>query len=312
MNRTHPRLRAAVCVGALVIGIGLLSACSSRAITTVADVGAAPSTPTAQTYGYTGDTQSVTVPAGVTTASVVVIGAAGGAASAFGSTYGTPGGRGAKISGTLAVTPGDVLTLCVGGVGGVNDSNKAFGRGGWSCGTAASAGTVCNGTFAGGDGGSSKGATGTHWDGAGGGGASAILQQSSGAPLVVAGAGGGAARAGGGGDGGKDTGGNGVMDEMQQTPAHGGASGTAWSAKGQSPHKTTWNAAGLGGGGGGGGGGCHNGQGGLVDSNDALINGGSAGGGNSLVTALSAVTAAVGATGAAGSITITFTTSSAG
>ncbi len=55
-----------------------------------------------------GGVQNWTVPTGVTSVSFAVAGGAGGGFDA------TPGGKGARTTGTLAVTPGDVLTIYVG------------------------------------------------------------------------------------------------------------------------------------------------------------------------------------------------------
>lgn len=60
-----------------------------------------------QTFNYTGSMQTFTVPAGVTSMTVDVRGAQGGDAN------GT-GGLGARMTGTLAVTPGEVLSILVG------------------------------------------------------------------------------------------------------------------------------------------------------------------------------------------------------
>ena len=61
------------------------------------------------TNGSDGSPQTYTVPFGVYSLSVVANGAAGGDASTNG------GGRGGKVEGLLAVTPGQVLTITVGG-----------------------------------------------------------------------------------------------------------------------------------------------------------------------------------------------------
>ncbi|MEV5572486.1 hypothetical protein AB0L06_20780 [Spirillospora sp. NPDC052269] len=65
-----------------------------------------------RTFGYTGAPQSLTVPEGVCELTVDAFGAAGGDA-----VYGSPGGRGGGVHGTALVSPGDVLTIDVGGAG---------------------------------------------------------------------------------------------------------------------------------------------------------------------------------------------------
>ncbi|MFH1005199.1 MAG: glycine-rich protein [Bacteroidota bacterium] len=75
------------------------------------------------TFAYTGAAQNFTVPTGVTSINVDVRGAQGG---------GT-GGTGAKVVATLTVTPGQVLQINVGGMGG-------SGTGGWNGGGSGSGG----------------------------------------------------------------------------------------------------------------------------------------------------------------------------
>ncbi len=66
------------------------------------------------TFSYTGAAQSYTVPAGVTSIAVDMMGANGGTGY---SGYGN-GGKGGRLTGTLSVTPGQVLSIYVGGRGG--------------------------------------------------------------------------------------------------------------------------------------------------------------------------------------------------
>jgi hypothetical protein len=76
-----------------------------------------------KTFSSTGKEQEFKVPAGVTSVEVVAIGAGGGEPSAV-----SPSGRGAVVSGTLVVTPGETLYVEVGGAGG--ESNGGFNGGG--------------------------------------------------------------------------------------------------------------------------------------------------------------------------------------
>jgi hypothetical protein len=98
-------------------------------------------------YGYTGSEQSSVVPLNVTNLQVAVTGGTGGSSGrATGS-----GGRGAQISGTLAVVPGETLYLEVGGDGGNGPTFASTeAAGGFNGGGAAGAGDE---TDAGGSGG---------------------------------------------------------------------------------------------------------------------------------------------------------------
>jgi hypothetical protein len=130
--------------------------------------GAGEALPYHHTFHYTGAKQSFKVPAGVTSITVVALGAAGGAISSY---YKTNGGSGGRVHAVISVSPGEMLYVFVGGIGFV----KSY---------------VGYGGFNGG------GDAGPDWFGFGGGGASDIRQ--GGATLrdriIVAG--------GGGGDGG--------------------------------------------------------------------------------------------------------------
>ena len=73
-------------------------------------------------FGFTGGEQTTTVPAGVNSVTVYLSGAQGGAGrSGAGSIGGSPnspggtGGLGGRVRGTLAVTPGSLLSIWVGG-----------------------------------------------------------------------------------------------------------------------------------------------------------------------------------------------------
>jgi hypothetical protein len=166
----------------------------------------APSAPlSTETFGFLGPVeQPVGVPRGMHVAEVRVIGGKGG--STYSSTARQPkslvtGGEGAQVSGTIAVIPGQYLTLRVGGYGGDADSNLNPGRGGW--------GATGNGGRGGGS---------SSIDGAGGGGASSI--EIDGQTIVIAGGGG-----GGGGLGyttGIDAGGPGGSSGATVDPGHNG------------------------------------------------------------------------------------------
>ena len=81
-----------------------------------------------QTFNYTGSVQTFTVPACVTSLTVDVSGAKGGAS----------GGNGGRVQGAMSVTPGEVLNIYVGGMGGAHVTNSAGGyNGGGTGGTPA-------------------------------------------------------------------------------------------------------------------------------------------------------------------------------
>jgi hypothetical protein len=101
-------------------------------LTTLAPVVAADPPPSGSaTFSFTGAAQSWTVPAGVSSIAVDLYGAQGG-----GGVFGGPGGR---VRAILAVSPGDVFQVNVGGAGGWNGAgfngggaatNSTFGGGG--------------------------------------------------------------------------------------------------------------------------------------------------------------------------------------
>ncbi|KKS51781.1 MAG: hypothetical protein UV82_C0019G0001, partial [Candidatus Magasanikbacteria bacterium GW2011_GWD2_43_18] len=86
-----------------------------------------------ETFSYTGSMQTFTVPSGVTSINIETLGASGGY-SDDGAAGNTRPGKGAKMSGTFSVTPGQVLKILVGREGtpaeGVGSGNRAGGGGG--------------------------------------------------------------------------------------------------------------------------------------------------------------------------------------
>jgi hypothetical protein len=196
------------------------------------------------TYNSVG-TSTFTVPAGVTSIQLTVIGGGGGGGGCD-SSPGSAGRAGARTSGTLAVSPGQVLTISVGSGGGGGSSDQGSAPGG--------AGGTNNLGYSGGRG-SNSGPVPISGGGGGGGAASAVLVN--GTPTVVA--------AGGGGGAG---GGNGVPG---QGVSPGGTSGGI--AGGDGTYK-----GGDGGGAGGGGGGYPlGGAGGSVNGGDVGGNSGADG-----------------------------------
>jgi len=228
---------------------------------------AAAQTTTTSSFTTPGE-YSFTVPAGVTSLAVTAVGA-GGATSSCGD---VAGGEGASLSATVAVSPGEVLFV---GVGGPGQRTLNCGSGGGSGGV--------------GGGGSGSGQAG------GGGGGASLVGVGSPSPgfdslLVVAGGGG-----GGGTSAASATGGNagaaggpgedGAVGGGAGTGSAGGAGGAAGSYSGESGADGAFGTGGTGGtspyeGAGGGGGGYYGGGGGGGDQD-----GGAGGGGGSSFTA---------------------------
>lgn len=77
-------------------------------------------------FAYTGNTQTYTVPAGVTSITVDANGAGGGV---YPGGVGTAG-AGGKMIATIPVTPGQILTVVVGGAGGNSQYNRSGSGGG--------------------------------------------------------------------------------------------------------------------------------------------------------------------------------------
>ena len=150
-----------------------------------------PNTGTAQIttdcFGFTGAEQTFVVPPGVTSITIEAYGAQGGDGEFFGDIG--IGGEGGFASGDLAVTPGEVLYIYVGGEGQQISGANVYGGGGFNGG-----GDAHDENNGGGRG--------------GGGGASDVRQGANdlGSRVIVAGGGGGACCSGPGGCGGGLTG----------------------------------------------------------------------------------------------------------
>jgi hypothetical protein len=238
----------------------------------------------------TGGQQTFTVPAGVSTVNVVAVGGSGGGAGSK-----APGGFGGELSASLAVSPGQVLYVEVGGNGG---SGSGSGAGGFN--------------------GGGKGGTGA----GGGGGASDVRTVPQGestslaSRVIVAGGGGGGATAPGGanaGAGGAGAGGGGAGEETGNGAGGAGIDDASPGSPG---------AFGIGGAGGpgstggaGGGGGIFGGGGGGASCSqnpmycDALTFGGNGGGGStgfSSTAGVSNTSVGIDTTGVP-SVTLTYT-----
>ncbi|HEY8028330.1 MAG TPA: Ig-like domain repeat protein, partial [Gaiellaceae bacterium] len=250
--------------------------------------GSASAAGTPVTLGFTGGAQTWTVPSNVTSVSIQAIGAAGG------SLQGDPGGAGASITGTFVVTPGQVLTILVGGQGTVQfpgSTQNAGGGGGsfvWKGTGAASASSLLVAAGGGGGGGdgnagvnASTSTSGTASPGGTPGGANGSGGSGGSAGYYAAGGGGGGLLTSGG-DGAQGTGGYPNGGGGKAISIGGGAgSGGIYLEDGGS-------AGGYGGGGGGGmaaagGGGGYSGGGGgsSTSASDGGGGGGSFNGGTS-------------------------------
>ncbi len=211
------------------------------------DVAAAD--PTSWTFGFTGAPQSFTVPADVTELSLVVVGAAGGPAGDRGANP----GAGATLVGTTPVTPGQVLTVWVGGAG------DTGGAGGWGFGCGGGGGTATDPASSAGN---------------GGGGASAVTAQLP-APDPTCGDRPAAddvlAVAGGGGGGGGDS--------LEPAPVAGSAQLDTGGAGGNGGPTPTPGGSGTGGDAAGGCGGCLAGHDGASGIGNLASGAGGAGGG---------------------------------
>jgi hypothetical protein len=173
---------------------------------------------TAAPFAFTppGGPQTFTVPAGVASIRVIATGAGGGQSN----TDSDGPGPGAVVDADVPVSPGDTLTILVGGQG----QNEA------DCGG-------CGNTAGGFNGGGQSGFAGSDHPGGGGGGATTVTGASGISGAIIAG--------GGGGNG------NAVAGGIAGSGGTGGANGTAGTAGGQGTDDCDGGAAGGSGGAGG-------------------------------------------------------------
>lgn len=223
---------------------------------------AVPPVPSPQIFDYTGADQSFVVPAGVTSVTLKLWGAGGAGGSRAPIAYmdAAPGGGGGFTEGTLSVTPGETLTIIVGGGGTQSNSGGQNPR-----------------TF--GDGGLGWG--GGQQSGGAGGGRSAIRRGS--IELATAGGGGGGGSVPTGNTGGAG-GGSVGLDGQGNTRGTGGTQTTGGSASPASGNGAQLgaafyggNAGGIDGAGGGAGGGYFGGGGGGGNGNHGAGGGGGSG-----------------------------------
>jgi hypothetical protein len=166
-------LGSSLCAGLLVASVGTASATATTATAT---------------FGYTGSTTTFTVPAGVSQLTLSMLGAEGGRGGADAAGPSPAGGYQGVVSGTMAVTPGQVLTIAV-GQGGATGASNTHGSdtSNYTSGAAVGGTNPLGATYAGGNGGVA-GWQGESGDGAGGGAATVITTD--GDTIVAGGAGG--------------------------------------------------------------------------------------------------------------------------
>ncbi len=259
-----------------------------------------------------GTTTDFEVPAGITEVSIVLAGAVGGQGGAKGTEANAPGGKGAIIEGTLAVNPGDILTIETGAMGNPGSDNPTgsatmtggsltggYGAGGPGAGDIS--GTLSSAAGGGsGGGGSGIKLNGTNvavagGGGGGGGGSSASsaggdfeTAGSSGSDGAAPGEPGAAGQAGDGGAGGANGQNGGAIG--QSGPGNGVVGGTATPIDSSQPGYPNYTVNGGGGGGGGGGWGG-GGAGGTAYGDENLGGyGAGGGGGGNLIPAGGSVT----------------------
>jgi outer membrane protein OmpA-like peptidoglycan-associated protein/predicted RNA-binding protein with TRAM domain len=107
-SSSHVTRGALISLLVVVVALNVLPA-NAGAVSTVTT-----GTTVTDTYSYTGSTETLTVPANVYQLSVTVTGAEGGRGGRDASGTAPPGGYQGVVTGTITVTPGEVLTIGVG------------------------------------------------------------------------------------------------------------------------------------------------------------------------------------------------------
>ena len=156
----------------------------------IAPFASAPAQAVTSTYNYTTSLQSFTVPESVYSMTITMYGGGGGIGGKdCSSSLGTPGYIG-KITGTINVRPGDIITIAIGG-GGVNGQSSVSSLGSGSQGGTNPIGTALYGNSSSynGGGGGAAGGSGTSGSG-GGGGAATVVHVTGHGYFIAAGAGG--------------------------------------------------------------------------------------------------------------------------
>ena len=239
---------------------------------------------TTTNFAYTGGTQTYTVPTGIRQLDVVAQGGGSGN-SQFGNTV-----AGALVKATVAVVPGEVLTIVVGGAGANQVGSSNIAAGGYNGG----------------------GSTGNHGGGAGGAtdlrrtGTTTGDYLTSRNALLVAGGAGGTGYSTVGGAGGTPNGANGSGASAGINGGNGGTQSSPGSVSGSFGMAGTNGDGGNGSSTGGGGGGYYGGGSGYYTSGSSLDAGG--GGGSSFVMATGSTTISYGSAGTVSNGVLSITT----
>ena len=268
--------------------------------------------PVSQTFTYSGSVQNWTVPAGVTSIMIEAYGAQG--ESGVGGIVGI-GGLGAMASGELSVTPGEVLSIYVGGSDGFNGGGNpgvsgpnTSGHGGGASDVRVAPGTVNDRVLvAAGGGGGAGGPQGSCASGPGGNGGNGGDISLGGSGITGSGCGPG----GTGGIGATDTmGGNGGTGNTNCGDTGGSGINGVLAIGGNGGDGKIGCSGFTGSGGGGGGGGFYAGGGGAggAGGGGGAWSGGGGGGGTSYVGGVINGTATAGLRSGNGEITITWNT----
>lgn len=268
--------------------------------------------PVSQTFTYSGSVQNWTVPAGVTSIMIEAYGAQG--ESGVGGIVGI-GGLGAMASGELSVTPGEVLSIYVGGSDGFNGGGNpgvsgpnTSGNGGGASDVRVAPGTVNDRVLvAAGGGGGAGGPQGSCASGPGGNGGNGGDISLGGSGITGSGCGPG----GTGGIGATDTmGGNGGTGNTNCGDTGGSGINGVLAIGGNGGDGKIGCSGFTGSGGGGGGGGFYAGGGGAggAGGGGGAWSGGGGGGGTSYVGGVINGTATAGLRSGNGEITITWNT----
>lgn len=162
-----------------------------------------------QVYNTQGN-DNFTVPTGVTSINVKMWGAGGGGGAGGTAAAGASGGGGGYASGSIAVTPGETLSVYIGGGGQPGVRNQAGGGGGGGGHTSLMRDTSLLGLAAGGGGGGGGRNSSSNTGGAGGAGGGSSGLGGTAAGVAGGGGGGTASAGGGGGSGGNNTGTSGI------------------------------------------------------------------------------------------------------